>query len=161
MTLGVLDFLAIAYIGYAARTGAKRGLPSELPGAISIGVFLVTGCGLYRWTGHALGEVNRLTGQALGVLGFLGLVVSTVAMVRFLRRRIQNWAARRYTGQRRTWGGVVVGSVRAFLLVSVALLVLAHWPFHSVTRPIVEGSVLGRNLTKWALPMYEKTHKTL
>ena len=159
--MGVLDFVAIGYVGYAARKGSKRGLPAELPGAISIGIFFVTGCGLYRWTGHALAELSHLTGQAVSALSFLGLVVSTVVMVRYLRQRVRDWIERRYNTQERALGGLIVGGVRAFLLVCVALLVLAHWPLHSLTRPFAEGSALGRCLTKWVLPVYEKTHGTL
>jgi uncharacterized membrane protein required for colicin V production len=156
--MGVLDFVTIAYVGYAARKGWKRGLSAELPGAISIGIFFVTGCGLYRWIGRTLADASRLTGQTLGALSFLGLVVSTVVMVKFLRQRVREWVERRYDVQQRALGGLIVGALRALLLVCVALLVLAHWPLHSLTRPFVESSLLGRSLTKWGLPVYEKTH---
>ena len=156
--MGILDFVALAYIGYAALKGRKRGLSTELPAAISIAVFFATGCGLYRWTGRAFVELNQLTGQALNALGFAGLVVATVASVRYLRRRVRHWVERRYDVSQRKLGGMVVGAGRAFLLVCVALLVLAHWPLHSLTRSFAEGSALGRCLTKWVLPVYGKTH---
>jgi branched-subunit amino acid ABC-type transport system permease component len=159
--MGVLDLVAIAYFGYAARKGCKRGLAVELPSAISIGIFFVTGCGLYRWTGRTLAELGHLTGQTLGVAGFVGLVVSTVVTVRCLRKRVQDWVERRYSVRQRALGGMVVGAVRAFLLVCVALLVLVHWPLRSLTQPFAEGSTLGRCLTKWVLPVYEKTHGAL
>jgi uncharacterized membrane protein required for colicin V production len=159
--MGILDFVALAYIGYAALKGRKRGLSTELPGAISIAIFLATGCGLYRWTGRAFVEFNHLTGQTLNALGFAGLVAATVASVRYLRQRARDWVERRYDISQRKLGGMMVGAGRAFLLVCVALLVLAHWPLHSLTRPFTESSALGRCLTKWVLPVYEKTHGTL
>ena len=105
--------------------------------------------------------MSHLTGQTLGAFGFVGLVASTVASVRYLRRRMRDWVERRYGVEQRKLGGMIVGAVRAFLLVCVALLVLAHWPLHSLTRPFAEGSALGRCLTKWVLPVYEKTHGAL
>jgi hypothetical protein len=39
--------------------------------------------------------------------------------------------------------------------------VLAHWPLQFLTRPFAEGSILGRCLTKWVLPVYEKTRGAL
>ena len=102
-----------------------------------------------------------MTGQTLNALGFAGLVVATVASVRYLRQRARDWVERRYDVAQRKLGGMMVGAGRAFLLVCVALLVLAHWPLHSLTRPFAESSVLGRCLTKWVLPVYEKTHGTL
>jgi len=159
--MGILDFVALAYIGYAALKGRKRGLSTELPGAISIAIFFATGCGLYRWTERAFVEFNHLAGQTLNALGFAGLVAATVASVRYLRRRMQNWVERRYNVEQRKFGGIMVGAGRAFLLVCVTLLVLAHWPLHSLTRPVVESSALGRCLTKRVLPVYEKTHATL
>jgi branched-subunit amino acid ABC-type transport system permease component len=159
--MGILDFVALAYIGYAVRKGHQRGLSTELAGAVSIAIFFATGCGLYRWTGRALAEASHLTGQPLGALGFIGLAVSTVALVRYLRQRVRDWVESRYDAPQRKLGGMIVGAVRAFLLVCVALLVLAHWPLHFLTRPFAEGSTLGRCLTKWVLPVYEKTHRAL
>jgi len=159
--MGILDFAALAYIGYAALKGRKRGLSTELPGAISIAVFFLTGCGMYRWTGRAFAELNHLTGQALNTFGFAGLVGFAVASVHYLRKRAWDWVERRYSIEQRKLGGMIVGAVRAFLLVCVTLLVLAHWPLHSLTRPFTEASAMGRCLTKWVLPVYEKTHGAL
>lgn len=90
-----------------------------------------------------------------------GLAGAAVAVVRSLRRRFQAWSERRYDAGQRRFGGAIFGGVRAFLLACVVLLVLAHWPLHALTRTVTESSLLGRSLTKWVLPVYEKTHKAL
>ena len=161
MKPGVVDLLALGWIVWGVYRGRKRGLGQELAGALSIGIFLVTGCGVYRWTGRVLGEAGKITGQTAGVVGFLSLVAGTVALVRALRSRLNKWSERRYDASQRRFGGAIFGAVRTFLLVCVALLVLAHWPLHPLTRPVAESSLLGRCLTKWVLPVYERSHGML
>ena len=161
MRLGILDLLALAWIGWGVYLGRKRGLGRELVGALSIFIFFLTGCGLYRWTDRALIQMGHITGQAVGVLSFFGLAVATIVLVRSLRGRAQDWAERRYDGSQRKFGGTVLGGVRTFLLACVVLLVMAHWPLHFLTRPFVQSSMLGRCLTRWVLPVYGKTHGAL
>ena len=160
MKLGLLDLLVSAYIVFGALRGLKRGLFKELPAALGIVFFFVTGCGLYRWTGHALAQMSRWTGQGLGLLGFFGLAVGVVILVRRLRVLVGAWAERHFAQYERL-GGAIVGGLRTFVFASVVLLVLAHWPLHGFTRPLAEKSLLGRTLTHYVLPVYGKTHGSL
>lgn len=161
MRLGALDLLALVWVSWGVYLGRKRGLGRELVGALSVFIFFLTGCGLYRWTDRALTQVSHITGQAVGVLSFFGLAVAAIMLVRHFRGRAQDWAERRYDGSQRKLRGAILGGVRTFLLACVVLLVMAHWPLHFLTRPFVESSMLGRCLTRWVLPVYEKTHGTL
>ncbi len=162
MRPGVVDGLALAYVLYGVARGRRRGLFQELPGAISVTVFLITGCGLYRWGARALLGINHVLGQILGVAGFAGLVGGGAVLIRELRVWIGRWAHDRYgSEERQQTGGAIAGGVRCFAWVVVALLVFAQWPLHGITRPITESSVLGRGLTRFVLPVYEKTHGAL
>lgn len=154
--MSLIDLLVAAYAGYGVWRGWRRGLPNELPRVVGITVFAVSGCGLFRWTNHALMETSRLAGQTTGGLGVIGIMVATWFLVRHFRAKIGDWAKQRYGKAERV--GAVAGGVRAVLLACVVLLVFAHWPLKFLTRPVTEGSLLGRGLTRYVLPVYEKTH---
>ena len=162
MKPGVVDGLALGYVVYGVARGRRRGLFQELPGAISVTIFLITGCGIYRWSARALLGINHIVGQILGVAGFAGLVCAGIVLGRGLRGWVGRWAHDRYGAEEtQKAGGAIAGGVRSFVWVVVALLVFAHWPLHPVTRPIAESSILGRALTRFVLPVYEKTHGPL
>ncbi|HUK83131.1 MAG TPA: CvpA family protein [Verrucomicrobiae bacterium] len=158
--MSVLDYVVLAYVGFGVIRGLKRGLFKELPAALGIVVFFVTGCGLYRWTGHALAQMNHWTGQGLGVLSFIGLAGGVIILVRRLRAWLGAWAEHHFAPHAR-WGGAIVGGLRTFVFASVMLLVLIHWPLRAVTRPVAQSSLLGRALTRYVLPLYDKTHGAL
>jgi uncharacterized membrane protein required for colicin V production len=159
--MGFLDFLTLGYIVFGIFMGRKRGLFRELPDALSVLIFFITGCGLYRWTGRALSEMNQLAGQSLGVGSFLGLVTGVFALVKHFRHQVSGWAERRFDERTQKLGGGIAGGVRTFTLVAVVLLVFAHWPLHGLTRPLVKSSLLGRALIKFVLPVYGTTHGAL
>src|SRR5664280_1863769 len=97
MRLGALDLLALAWVSRGVYLGRKRGLGRELLGALSVFIFFLTGCGLYRWTDRALTKVSHMTGQAVGVLSFFGLAAAAIFLVRHFRGRAQDWACLLYT----------------------------------------------------------------
>ena len=43
----MIDLLVLAYVAFSAWRGRKRGMSKELPGAVSICVFAITGWGLF------------------------------------------------------------------------------------------------------------------
>jgi len=159
--MSFLDFAALAYIAFGVFRGRKRGLFKELPGALSVLIFFVTGCGLYRWTGRALAGMNHLAGQSLGVGSFIGLVMGVVMLVRHFRRQISGWVEQRFDQRTQKLGGGIAGGVRTFVFTAIVLLVLAHWPLHGLTRPLAESTLLGRGLIKFVLPVYGQTHGAL
>lgn len=159
--MSFLDLVVLAYVANGCRRGYRRRLEGELPSVISWAIFLVTGTGLYRWTDKLLEHVGKLTGQTFGVVSFIGMWVAAVVLVGKLHGVIHGWAEHRFDETvRRRWG-VVAGGVRTALLASIALLVLAHWPLHGLTRGFVEDSVVGRGLIRVVLPVYGKTHGAL
>ena len=158
MSIGVLDIVAATYVFYCVRKGRKRHLSRELPSLVGWLVFFITGCGLYKWTGRALLEVNHLTRQSVGVISFLGMAFGTVMIVRRLRAHIGQWAEQKCVAETQKLAGAIAGGLRSFLIISIVLLTFAHWPLHFLTRPFAEGSLLGRSLVKFVLPVYEKTH---
>ena len=157
MDVSLIDLLVVAGVGYGVWRGWHRGLPAELPRVLGLVVFGVSGTGLIRWTSQVLAETRHLTGQATGAVGTVGLMVGAWLLVRLFRTKIGDWAKQR-------WGeakgpGAIAGGLRTLLLACVALLILAHWPLHSLTRPVTENSRLGRALLRYVLPEYVKTHR--
>ena len=156
MNIGFLDWVLIVYVGWGIRRGYRQGLPEELPKLVGILVFLVTGWGLFRWMNHALAEANQILSKLTGGVSFLGLLAGAFLLARHFRGRLRQAATERFGEQKKA--AAVVGGMRAFFVASVLILVLAHWPLRFLTRPLAEASLLGRGLTRYVLPVYEKTH---
>ena len=155
--LSLIDLLVVAGVGYGLWRGWRRGLPAEVPRLVGLTLFAISGTGLFRWTSQALAETHRLTGQATSVVGIAGLMVGAWVLVRLFRAKLGDWVKQRYGQAKRL--GAIAGALRALLLACVVLLILAHWPLHSLTRPLAENSRLGRVLLRYILPEYEKTHR--
>jgi uncharacterized membrane protein required for colicin V production len=157
----IVDLLVLGQISFAVWRGWKRGLTGELPSATSIGIFFVTGCGLFKWMYRVLSEVSTKTGQSLGVFTFVGLLVAAFVLWRKSKAQLTQFASRYVTEDRQRLAGAIAGGVRAFLIVSTLLLILAHWPLYGTTRWIAESSLLGRLLIRFILPVYARTHGAL
>ena len=157
----MIDLLVLAYIAFAAWRGRKRGLVVELPMAASSAIFFVTGCGLFNWMYRGLSKASALTGQSLGVFTFVGLIVASYILWRTLTARLGKAAGKYVTEHRHRLAGGSAGGVRALVLASTLLLILVHWPLHAFTRGLAEGSLFGRVLVRWVLPVYGKTHGAL
>jgi uncharacterized membrane protein required for colicin V production len=157
----MFDLGALAYIGFSVWRGRKHGLHRELPATLSILIFALTGTGLYRWAGRAVSEASMLTKQATGIVGFVGLAIGAILLVRQLKKRLRLWAEKRFIAEHQQLGGAIAGGVRSFVLVALLFLILAHWPLKGLTRPLAESSLLGRVLIKMVLPVYDKTQSGL
>jgi len=159
MSAGLVDYLATGYVAWGIARGRRRGLFQELPGAISAALFLVTGCGLLHWTERALADVNHLVNKAASLTGLACLATGAWVLMRELRAWLQRRATEKYGDvETQKTGGAIAGGVRSFALACAALLVVAHGPVRGLTRPFTESSALGRALTRYILPVYEKTH---
>ena len=157
----IVDLFVLVHIAFATWRGRKRGLMVEFPSAASIGVFFVTGCGLFKWMYRVLSEVNTKVGQSLGIFTFIGLIVAAFALWKKSKTHLATLAGRYVSEDRQRIAGAIAGGVRAFLVVSTLLLILAHWPLHGMTRWITESSLLGRLLIRFLLPVYSHTHGAL
>jgi uncharacterized membrane protein required for colicin V production len=159
--LNFVDLLAVVHVAFATWRGRKRGFLVELPSAVSITLFSVTGLGLFKWMYRGLSQVSGRVGQSVGLLTFAGLVVAAYVLAGRIRAYLGTFAEKLVSEPRHRLAGGITGGVRAFVLFCTLLLVLAHWPLHAMTRWIVEGSFLGRSLIRWVLPVYGKTHGAL
>jgi uncharacterized membrane protein required for colicin V production len=159
--MGFLDFVVLAYITYGVIKGRRRGLVAELPSTVSLALFFLTGWGLFKIMYRGLAQASALAGQSVGILTFGGLVAASVALVRKMRSRLRWLAEKSADEHHQRIAGAIAGGVRAFLHASVVLLILAHWPLHFLTRPLAQGSLLGRGLVRFVLPVYDKTHGAL
>jgi uncharacterized membrane protein required for colicin V production len=157
----IVDVFVLAYIVFAIWRGRRRGLTGEFPSAASISIFFVTGCGLFKWMYRWLSEASAATHQSLGIFTFAGLLAAAYILWRKTKAQLGRFAAKYVTEQRQRSAGGMAGGIRAFVVSSTLLLILAHWPLHAMTRWIVESSFLGRGLIAFILPVYGKTHGAL
>jgi uncharacterized membrane protein required for colicin V production len=157
----IVDLLVLAHISFAVWRGQKRGLTVEFPSAASIGIFFVTGCGLFKWLYRILSDVSAKVGQSLGIFTFVGLIVAAFVLWWKSQAQLATFSGRYVTEDRQRVAGAIAGGMRAFLIDSTLLLILAHWPLHGMTRWIAESSFLGRLLIHFILPVYNHTHGAL
>jgi len=154
----LLDLLILAYIAYSVWRGRKRGIIVEAPGAVSVVVFFFSGWGLLKLVYRGLASASETTGQSAGLLTFVGLIIATLIIWRRIRRRIRGHAEKLCPEDKRQLAGGIASGVKAFLLAAIVLLVCAHGPLRGVTRWIAEGSLLGRGLIRFVLPVYGQNH---
>jgi uncharacterized membrane protein required for colicin V production len=157
----MVDLLVLLWIAFAVWRGRRRGLTGEFPTAASATVFFVTGCGLFKWMYRGLSEVSTATHQSLGIFTFVGLLVAAFILWRKTQAHLTKLAGKYVTEKRQRLAGGIAGGVRALVVCSTLLLILAHWPLHGTTRWIAESSLLGRLLIRFILPVYAATHGAL
>lgn len=84
---GLADLVTAGYLTWGVFKGRRRGLSVELPRLASVTLAFVTGAGLFRWSAHILGEMNKLGGQVQGVLGWSACLAGSFYAVRWFRAR--------------------------------------------------------------------------
>ena len=149
--LGLADLVAAGYLAWGVLKGRRRGLTVELPRLIGVTLTLLTGAGLVHWSDHVLGEMNKLTVQAAGIIGWGACVAGGVYLVRQFRRQMGQWIAKKYadeTLQKRA--GMAAGFLRTFFIGSMVVLFLLRTPLHF----LVSDSLMGRNAVKIVQPVY-------
>src|SRR5260221_183254 len=154
--LGLADLVAAGYLTWGVLKGRRRGLSVDLPRLVSVALAFVTGAGLFRWSAHVLGEMNKLGGQVVGVLGWSACLAGSFYAVRWFRTRAGERIANRYpveTLQKR--GGMIAGFLRTFFISTMVTLILLHTPLAF----LVGNSVMGRNVVKIVQPVYHITDK--
>jgi len=154
--LGLADLVTAGYLTWGVLKGQRRGLSVELPRLVSVALAFVTGAGLFRWSAHVLGEMNKVGGQMVGALGWSVCLAGSFYAVRWFRARVGERIAKRYpteTLQKR--GGMIAGFLRTFFISSMVILVLLHTPLAF----LVGYSVMGRNVVKIVQPVYHIADK--
>ena len=160
MQFNLLDIAAVAYIVRSALRGMRRGLAQELPGALSGTIALVTGAGLLGWSERLASEASHLAGQVTGGVSFGGVLVGTFLLWRYAQRRIREWAEHKFSERGiRTTGGLVAGAYRSFMLAALVILFISVLPLGPLKKPFTTGSLLGRNLNHYLLPVYKSSHQ--
>lgn len=156
MGFNLLDILVAGYIAWGAWRGARRGLAHVLPGLISITVLILTGYGMYHWTGKAVVQTEHLLGRTTGLFGFVAAMVAAIVIVRLFRAKIRAWAAKQFPdppAQKRA--GAIAGGLRALIIGSTVIVFFGLLPLNPFRAPFANGSFIGRNLIRYVVPVYE------
>ncbi|HXI83862.1 MAG TPA: CvpA family protein [Verrucomicrobiae bacterium] len=155
MSFGLADFAAAGYLTWGALKGRRRGLSVELPRFASVTLALVTGAGLARWADHIFEDINKLTGQAAGALGWGGILVGAF----YLARQFRAWMGQWITGllpeetvQKRA--GMAAGFLRTLVISSIITICLLHTPLAFLVRDSVMGG-----LARIVQPVYHVANK--
>lgn len=158
MNVNLVDVAALGGAAYGAWRGRKRGLSRELPGLVTAAVWLVTGCGLYRWTERGVATLAGMTGRSFGLIGFIAAWVAAVAIMRRLGRRIHDTSKKQFPDEpKQRLGGAIAGGCKVFLLVGVLILIAGHLP-GILGKPFHEGSFIGSTLHWVITPIQKITH---
>lgn len=157
MSFNLLDIAVAAYVVYGAMKGRKRGIAEELPQLIALLIFVLTGCGLFKWAKKLISGVHQLTGQALGVLSFVAIAVGAFLIARKFRAAIKNWVEQKTPAEEsRKQSGMIVGGFRALVIGAAIVVFIGLLPLGALGRPFSSGSFLGRNLIRFVVPVYDE-----
>ncbi len=155
MHFNLLDLFVVAYVVYGIIRGRQRGLPRELPKLLGVTVAVLTGAGLFHWTGKALNAAQLVTRQSVGLTGSVAIVIAAFLLVRHFKAKIRDWTARRcpdQTLQRRA--GAAAGGLRTLVIGCFVIVFLGLLPFNPFKAPFARGSFFGRNLIRFVVPVY-------
>jgi uncharacterized membrane protein required for colicin V production len=155
MISGLVNFVAAGYLAWGGLKGRRRGLAIELPRLLSVTLAFVTGAGLSLWADHALSEVDKLTGQIVGALGWGGTLVGAFYLARQLRARMGQWILDQLpeeTAEKRA--GMAAGLFRTLVISLIITLFLLHTPLAFLVRDSVMGG-----LARVFQPVYHITGK--
>ena len=149
--LGLVDSITAGYVAWGVAKGRRRGLSAELPRLTTVTLALFSGTGLLHWTERAIGELNKITGQIAGALGWGGGLVGSFYFVGCFRQRMHQWVEGQWpdkTLQKRA--GMAAGFLRTCFISCMLVLFLLHTHFAFLVR----DSVMGRSLVKIVAPVY-------
>jgi len=153
------DILVVAYLIYGTLRGRARGLSRELPKVISVTLAFTTGFGLYRSSERLLSGLAHMARQASGPVSFVLMAVGGYFVMRHLRGRIHDWAARRYSDENlQRKAGAAAGFIRTATLSAFVFVFISFLPIDFLKRPFTDGSLFGRVVVKGVRPMYELSH---
>lgn len=139
-----------------AIRGRLRGLPRELPRLLGVTVAVLTGAGLFSWTGQVLSTTQHLTRQSLGLTGGLALVIAAFVIVRHFKQQVHDWTARRFPEPRlQRRAGAVAGGLRALMLGCFVVVFLGLLPGNPLKAMFARGSFFGRTLIQFVVPVYD------
>jgi uncharacterized membrane protein required for colicin V production len=142
MISGLANFVAAGYLAWGGLKGRRRGLALELPRLVSVTLAFVTGAGLSLWADHALSEIDKLTGQIMGALGWGGALVGAFYLARRLRARMGRWIMDRLPEESvEKRAGMAAGFMRTFVISTIITLFLLHTPLAFLVRDSMMGGV--------------------
>ena len=113
--MNLIDLGAVAYTGFSAARGRRRGLADESYRLLRLGVAFGAGCGLFSLVHGLVAKVLSLDHTQSGPLVFVGTVGGTWLLLRSLKKKFTAWVATRFAAHQAI-GGLVAGGLRGLLL---------------------------------------------
>ncbi len=156
MHWNLVDVIVLSLLSVGAWRGAKRGLTQELPSVVGLSMLLLTGWGVFRWILSGVEGAPQIVGMSLGLLGFGGSVAAAVWLTLRIRRRIRDFANKKFPdpADQRCWGAAA-GAARAFLISAYIILFISTLPIGFLKKPFTHGSFLGYAINVVLLPVYQ------
>jgi len=146
LDLNLVDVIAFGVVALGMVQGYFRGFSGEIARLVGLVAAFVLGLRFYQPLGEWVFAYTRLAGQPARALAFLVTVgVATLCMliVRKTLKRIIQVAIEK--GPDRV-GGVLVGAVRAGIVVLIVFLALNLWPNEYLNRTFGCESLIGRGI---------------
>lgn len=144
--MSIPDILSLAYMGYGAVRGLKRGLAREVSRLVQIGGAFIAGCGLYDVVGNLLDAVLPLGRGFAGLVAFVATGGGVWALIYRFRRLLESWLTARLAKAQQAIGGLIAGVSRAIVIVAAAFSAANLSPVQQVRTAVVEKSFIGRAL---------------
>ena len=153
--MNIVDYLALAFMGYGVWRGWQKGLGYELPSLISVAIFALTGFGVIRWTYKGLTTAAHLSPLWIGFLGAPFLFVGAVILVRHRLKSIQVWTEKQFQAPQQKSYGAAAGFLRTAIIAGFLIVYLGLLNVGFIHRTFAERSLFGRTLATWILPVYQ------
>jgi len=146
--LNLVDVIALGVIAIGMLQGYFRGFSGEIARLVGLAVAFFLGLRFYQPIGQWFFAHTRLADEPARALAFLGTVLAAtlcMLIVRKVLKRIMQVAIEK--GPDRA-GGVLLGAVRAGVVVVIVFLALNLWPNETLNRMFGEESLIGRGLLR-------------
>lgn len=154
-----VDIVALVYVLFVLIRGFFRGLSGELARLLSAAAAVAAGLYFYRPVGEWLADNTRLAewGESLPFgLAFGLMLLGAWLLMRLLRLVLKSLMVFSFRGNLERVGGGLAGGIRASVVAAALILLLGLWPSETMRRVFVDESVLGRNLARHVLPVYDR-----
>jgi len=150
--MATLDMIVGGYLVWGFYQGRRRGLRGEAVRVISLLIVLtfLLGFGLFKLVGNSLATLADSVSQTRGILISVLLMLTTLAVVIIIRRKLRHQQASVRSAGEPSWSGGIAGLLRAMLMLGIILTVLGLLLPDFLEHALLGDSLLARALERLA-----------